>query len=94
MEIDDAKRLLELQACITHLLDEFISLAETVSVPEERDSITRTAKNVAADCVCDIIRPITGQHPGLNSYGENNLAKQWWDEARRRKFREIAANQE
>ena len=93
MQIDEAKKLLEMQTCITHLLDEFLTIAETVSVEEERDSLTKTAKELVASCVCDIIMPITSQHPGLNAYGENSLAQRWWDEARKRKFREIAADQ-
>ena len=91
MTIEEAKKLLELQACITQLLDEFVEVTDTLSVDRERESLKRAAAEAIGTCVTDIILPITSHHTSLNPYQQNKLAVRWWEEARKRKFHEIAS---
>ena len=87
MQISEAKRLLELQSCITHLLEEFMVEVEGLSIDEERSSLKRSTVKVLGTCIGDIVTPILAQHPSLDFASGSKLAEQWWLEARRRRFR-------
>ena len=87
MEINEAKKILDLQACINQLLDDLLVEVENVDVESERASLDHTVRELIADCLCNIILPITSQHPGLDKFGANSLAKNWWENAKARRFR-------
>ena len=89
----EAKKLIELQACITYLLDEFLLEVERLSDPEEKASLKQSTTQAIGTCVADILIPIFAQHPSLDYIGsrENTLITNWIRLARKRRFEEAAA---
>lgn len=93
MKKSEAKKLIELQACITYLLDEFLLELEQLPESEEKASLKRSATQAIGTCVADILIPIFTQYPSLDYIGckENTLIASWIRLARKRRFEEAAA---
>lgn len=94
MKKAEAKKLIELQACITYLLDEFLLEVEQLPDSEEKASLKRSTTQAIGTCVADILIPIFTQYPSLDYIGskENMLIANWIRLARKRRFEEAAAS--
>ena len=92
MKKSEAKKLIELQACITYLLDEFLLEVERLSDHDEKTSLKRSTTQAIGTCVADIMIPIFTQYPSLDYIGskENTLITTWISLARKRRFEEAA----
>jgi hypothetical protein len=92
MKKSEAKKLIELQACITYLLDEFLLEVERLSDHDEKTALKRSTTQAIGTCVADIMIPIFTQYPSLDYIGskENTLITTWISLARKRRFEEAA----
>lgn len=82
MELEEAKRLMSLQSCITHFCDEF--LLELSKLPESnlKTDLVKGMKEVIGVNLTEVIFPIISKHSSLNPYGENPIANQWFKNAK------------
>ena len=94
MDKDDAKRLMEIQSAISALCDLFISEATQLPQSELRDAAVAGMKEVVGVNLSEVIMPVVSAHNSLNPYGENPVTATWYNNARRRVFRDMAERNE
>jgi hypothetical protein len=84
VNLDQAKKLMSLQSCITYFCDRFLD--EVASLPEsvEKAQLTDGMKEVIGVNLAEVIMPITGAHSSVNPYVDNPIAQEWFRDARKK----------
>ena len=84
MEIDQAKRLLELQACIRHFLELYAQEIEQLPESEEKETFNKRIARVIDVNYTEAVGPIIYQYRNLNPYADKERAAQWWQDTLRK----------
>lgn len=78
MELKEAEKLMELQSCITHFLDLFLSEVEELSSPEAKRVLSAGIKEVIGVNLTEVIMPIIGKYAELNPYTGAESVSAWF----------------
>lgn len=78
MDKDQAKKLMEIESCITHFLDLFLKEVEKLPESQTKEILSRGTKEVIGYNLTEMIFPIISSHPSLNPYSDNSMAFEWF----------------
>jgi hypothetical protein len=81
MEIDKAKRLLELQACICHFLELYDQELEELIDSEEKREFKKRIARVTELNFTEAMVPIIHKYRNLNPYIDKHTVAEWWQDA-------------
>jgi hypothetical protein len=81
MEIDKAKRLMELQACICHFLELYDQELEGLTDSEERREFKKSIARITELNFTEAMVPIIHKYRNLNPYIGDEGVSEWWEAA-------------
>ena len=88
MELEQAKKLMAFQSCITHFCDEFLLELEKLPDSNSKADLIQGIKEVIGVNLTEVIMPITQKHNSLNPYGGNPITLQWFKNAKTQVMKE------